>query len=93
MHLHELTSSTETLRTRCGDEGSRILDVEELMEWRYGDLGDLGISFFLCHFVGICYSTNGVGTGFTTSGNPVTWRWSFPVHQNVSLDGTAQSCD
>ena len=39
-------------RASCGGEGTRILEVEELMEWRYGGLGHLGISFFLFLLLG-----------------------------------------
>ena len=44
----------------------------------------MGISFSI--LVETRSSTNGVGTGFTTSGNPVNWRWSFPVRRKVTLD-------
>jgi hypothetical protein len=31
--------------------------------------------------------------GFYHLRNPVSWRWSFPVHRKVTLDGTTQSWD
>jgi len=52
MLANYLTSSTETTRTSGGGKGSRILEVEELTEWRYGGLGNLGISFFLFLLLG-----------------------------------------
>jgi len=93
MLVNYLTTSTEITWTSHGDEGCRILEVEELTEWRYGGLGHLGISYFLFLVVGTRSSTNGFGTRCTTSGNPVNKGWNFPMHRKVTLDGTAQSWD
>lgn len=62
-------------------------------EWGYGGLGQLGILFFLFLFVVTQSGTNGVGTCFTTSGNSVNWKWSFHLHQKVTLDSTDTSLD
>ena len=86
MLVNYSTSSTETTWTSRGDEESRILEVEELTEWRYGGLGHWAFPSFYFLLVGTRSSTNGIGTGFTTSGNPVDWRWSFPVRRKVTLD-------
>ena len=52
--------------------------MEELTEWGYGGLGHLDISFFLLPSVGNRPGTNGVGTGFITSGNPIKLELEFP---------------
>ena len=51
-------------------------------QWRRGQTGH----FLLYSVVRTRSSTNGVGTGFTTSGNPGNLRWSFPVCEKVTLD-------
>jgi hypothetical protein len=62
------------------------MEVEELTEWRYGGLGHLGIFFFLILLVGTWSSINGIGTGYTTSGNRVNSTWRLPVRPKVTLD-------
>jgi len=49
--------------------------------------------FFLYSDVGTRSSTNGSGTGFTLSENPVNWRWSFPVRRKVPQDHAEQLLD
>jgi hypothetical protein len=74
-----------TNRTTRGDEGSQILGVEELtgMErWRPGHIRH----FLPDSIVRTRSGTNGVGTGLTSSGNPVKRRWSLPVRLKVTLD-------
>jgi len=58
--------------------------------WRLRSFGHFLLSI---PFVGTRSSTNGISTGFTSSGMQSNWRWSYPVHRKVTLDGNAQSWD
>jgi len=59
-------------------------------KWRDRGLVQLHISIFQFLFVGTQFSTNGIGTGCTSCGNPVIWTWSCRVHWKVTLDGIDQ---
>jgi hypothetical protein len=93
MHFYYSTSSTETTRKTRVDEGSQILEVEELTECRYGGVSHLGISVFQFLSVGTLSSSNGICTGFTISRNQGNWRCSFTVLFKVNLEGIARSWD